>query len=193
MRSAEDSGIEVWVYGGTMLGALRSHSFAGRPNDIDLLVCIEDIPEYLGVLTTNLRCTSRGLRYLARVGLVHVHVWQRPHVNNRWFVGLRFGSQSPTIGVVKIEVMGLTKKSAHQTSVGEFPGVVNQGQPVVLPWSDFSMPLETSVYGIIIRVPGSAEQYLERIYGPRWMIPLDARAWLSEARFVFRDPKGFAD
>ena len=52
--------INFFLVCGTLLGAVRQESFAGRPTDIDIGITEKELPKLLKLLPSNLQVISRG-------------------------------------------------------------------------------------------------------------------------------------
>jgi len=167
----EDSGIEFVIVGGSLLGAQRDGSFAGRPADFDIAIKEKD---YDKLLSLDWEFWDGGLSLLDwssyrsqnfRFGGI-VHIWPfNLNQKTRW-------------GMIDVHVY------ARQKDEWFFKGRDYQKDnppsvriPISFPGQKTSS--SAKIFGIAFPIPTNAEIYLEQSFGKDWKIPLNHRQFLK--------------
>ena len=177
----EENCIDYCLIGGSLLGAVRQKSFAGRPSDFDIAIKERDWqkvlslqPEFLklGLKTkdhTSIRLdkTKYGglvhiwpkiLRPKTRWGMIDIHV--HAQVGDRW----RFKDSDPDLDEVpKFQVL-IDFPASSGIKLGH-------------------------IFGYRFPIPVNAEDYLVQAYGPNWRTPIGYKEHLAEHYILTGKPR----
>ena len=135
---------------GTMLGAVRSQSFAGRPADLDFFVIVKGgVERYLDLLE------AAGRNYCLRPGR---HKYANGSV-----------AKIKVISDLRIDI----RVSDHDPL--EPGSVVEENNPIpkygIIDWPGIDLAEKTNVHGVELFLPRNHVEILEKLYGPSWATP----------------------
>jgi hypothetical protein len=185
LRALQTANVPHWIYGGTMLGAVRSSNFAGRPGDIDLLIPREFSSVAVRAIRGQLESMPGPSRAFFRLGVARVQIWQKPSCDSKWYLRLVIGS----VGTTVIEIAAADFSDATRLGVVVVPSTWSRPQRSLrLPAADFLNPEETFVYGLSVKTLRTPERYLEAMYGAEWRVPARRIRANSEKRGRYSDP-----
>ena len=138
--------IEPIVILGTLLGAIRSNEFAGRPADIDFLIIEQN--------------TENLIEILRRVGF-------RVDVKRRYQTGyvIKVTKFGPPVDVIVSET-----EYAGKEPILVFRKLNNHKVFSVL-YEDYENKRISNIYAVPVFVPENSEKYLNYWYGDNWRIP----------------------
>lgn len=155
-------GVEHFLTGGTILGAVRQRSFAGRPGDVDLAI-LESNQKLFESLAPLLEEKGfiRDPNYIHFLDKFVFTKWRTPHVD----VSIYRPCSKPNLGGIPEYV--------HRDASGK------RGDFLI----DFSQRRLASIYGYEFMVPRNAEEFIEQQYGPLWRNPDSPQVSLQQGRF----------
>ena len=151
--------IDFFLLGGTLLGAVRQESFAGRPSDIDLGIKEDEFPKLLDAIPLLKKIGAKFVREqfyknkLTRLQiefpgmLVDIGIYRKKNVEGKEM----WGNEDETKWTEKTE-----RGSGQKFDSLAFP-------------MDNLIPIK--VYGREFLAPPNPEIYLERKYGKNWKKP----------------------
>lgn len=175
----------LWCFHGTLLGAVRSGSFAGRPGDLDFIVSPNELPQFISDLRRELIESSSLVSTLHRFGLVSTRIHRKARESRKTYVFLY-------IGFVRCIVLEFTKYRrcfVGNTEAIELPSSFGSEVDVLLSAQDFDVPRKATICGVDVRIPANAEYLLSDIYGSDWRVPARRVRHNSEKRGLgYRDP-----
>jgi hypothetical protein len=131
---------------GTLLGAIRSNGFAGRPADIDFLIIEQNTEEFIEILR------REGFRVDVR----------RKYETGHVIKVTKFG---PPVDVIVSETEYFEKER-----ILVFRKLNNHKVFSVL-YEDYENKCISNIYAVPVFVPGNAQKYLNYWYGDDWHIP----------------------
>ena len=147
LKILEKQKIDFFLLAGSLLGAVRQESFAGRPTDIDLGIKEDQFPKLLNAIPSLIKKGVRSVRkedkllllhIIFRYTLVDIAVFRRK--NGMW--------------------IGETDKYYGQ----KFKGIT-------FSIKDLEHLIPIKLYGKKFLAPANPEIYLEKKYGKNWRIP----------------------
>ncbi len=155
--------IDLFLTGGSLLGAVRQGSFAGRPADVDFGI------KYCQFQKLE-QCIPIFKKKGARVVRVRYGPGNKPEKLQILFSNMLVDIDvffKKTVGKKEMWVQGF-KKYMDQTENAyneEFGGIT-------FPIESLESLVKTKVYGREFLIPKNPEIYLEKVYGKNWKKPL---------------------
>ena len=137
---------------GTLLGAMRNSSFAGRPADVDLVLLVEN-EESIAQLRNCIISCGYGIR----------------ENKNKYEIGkcIKAIGSGPNIDIM---IPGFEKEFDDYLIFKK-----KNGKKYTYLKNDLSNPVTKKIYSIDILVPRNAESYLVAWYGADWIRPQKKR------------------
>ena len=159
--------IDFFLVGGSLLGAVRQESFAGRPTDVDLGIKEEYLPKLLNAIPLLIKNGATFIRS------------QPPEKTER--VQIFFGCLFLDVGVYRKEKVG--DKEMWMAKTEGWDGKID-GRDEYSTGLTFRLDNLVSIkaYGKEFLAPANPEIYLEKKYGKNWKIP-------DKKQFLFRKNK----
>ena len=156
LKTLESKKIKFFLNGGTLLGAVRQESFAGRPTDIDLGIKEEQLNKLLECLPLLIKNGARSIRHWKDLEYINIpsKKLERLQILYRYML--------VDIVVCKKEHLGKKKlwftkcERSYDRKILTFPL-----EPLI----------PVKLYGKEFLAPHSPEIYLEKKYGKNWKIP----------------------
>ena len=145
--------INFFLLEGSLLGAIRQESFAGRPSDIDF-----------GIKEDELQKLLDAFPLLIKSGIKTI----KKEVNNKIEkIQILF----PCI-LVDIAVYRKRNVGKNEMWVGEiYKDIAEKINGVAFPITDLENLITVKAYGKNFFSPANPEIYLEKIYGKNWKVP----------------------
>lgn len=163
-RFLNENRISYFLSGGTLLGAVRQGSFAGRPGDIDLGILEDDEIKLLELLPQLGKLNFvRDPMYAHFEDKIVFTKWRTPHVDIMVYRPLNRMS----------EVSGTS--FCH----------VNASAKKFICSIDFSELRTASIFDYKFPVPKNAEEFIANQYGESWRVP-DAPQFVWHKRRFFK-------
>jgi|GEM_PF-6848260 len=145
-------GIEHFLTDGTLLGAVRQNSFAGRPADIDLIIRKED---YEKLFFSTIEIYNHGFRF---------------RKSNDPLSVVKYKSRSNVY--LEIQLFSLEKNPSlgdRYTFTAKYDnGSIRSDQFNI---EQLNHPDDTIIYGYRFKIPANSNKFLSDRYGEDWMIP----------------------
>ena len=168
--------ITVWVFGGTLLGAIRNQKFAGRPGDLDFFVRDDDVREIVHILELELFRKSDLIRKLPLISRTfridsQMNLERMAHYVKFYFLGK---------SLQVFEIAPLTPLVCDGRRFFEFKSIVYPNVRDILPAREFEALRKSWIHGVQVNVLKNSEEYLESHFGSDWMIPRAGRKALTE-------------
>jgi len=153
-RCLDENEVDYFLTGGTLLGAIRQNSFAGRPGDIDLGILEKEEKRMLELEPTfALLGFIRDNNYRHFEDKLVFTKWRTPAVD------IMIYRPIPRDNVEEVIFF------RHRNAVGN-EYVCN---------IDFSKPRNGSIFGFEFPVPTNSEEFIENQYGKSWRTPSAAK------------------
>jgi len=145
--------INFFLLEGSLLGAIRQESFAGRPADIDFGIKEEELQKLLDAFPLLIKSGVKTIK---------------KEVNNKIEkVQILF----PCI-LVDIAVYRKRNVGKNEMWVGEiYKDIAEKINGVTFPITDLENLITVKAYGKNFFSPANPEIYLEKIYGKNWKVP----------------------
>jgi len=141
--------IDVFLIAGSLLGAVRQESFAGRPQDIDLGVKEDQLPQLMDAIPLLIKEGARSIRRRFNNKYVRLQILF-PHT------------------IVDIAVF----RKENEIWIGEPEKHHEQKfEGTTFPTEDLEHLIFIKAYGKQFPAPVNPEIYLEKKYGKNWRIP----------------------
>jgi|TARA_Y100000294_G_scaffold68591_1_gene64955 hypothetical protein len=142
--------IDFFLLGGTLLGAVRQESFAGKPSDIDL-----------GIREEHLQKLSEAFPLLIKYGVKNI---KENIEGNR--IQILFPCILIDISIYKKKII-----EGKEIWIGEIEHLNNKSTVCTFSVMDLEKLTPIQVYGKEFLAPTNPEIYLEKVYGKNWKIP----------------------
>jgi hypothetical protein len=161
-RFLNENGIPYFLSGGTLLGAVRQGSFAGRPGDIDLGILEDDQIKLLKLLPL-----LEGLNFALEPMYSHFEdkiifiKWRTPAVDVMVY--------RPLNGVSELSNMSYSH--------------VNASAKKFICSIDLTELRMASIFGYKFPVPKNAEEFIANQYGESWRVPDAPQSMRHKRRF----------
>jgi hypothetical protein len=142
--------IDFFLMAGSLLGAIRQESFAGRPKDVDLGIKEHHVSKLLD-----------SVPLLVKHGATYIRVMSK-HKEQKLQV---------TLDGIRIDIEFFRKEKYH--GIEMWLGATNEetGDINNIPIPDLENLKPVKLYGKTFMSPANPEIYLERKYGKNWRIP----------------------
>ncbi len=160
--------IDTWAFDGTLLGAVRSGKFAGRPGDLDFIVGEDDAERLQSLITDFLFAKTSFIRWFPlfkQTFVIELDVSQSGTRIYRKIFVLGQMLQMLEISSAKLELWDDDKLLIFDSSL---VGVEEHRFDA----TDFSDYCDANIYGVQVRTPKNPVKYLEALYGADWMTPI---------------------
>ena len=160
--------IDFFLLGGSLLGAVRHESFAGRPQDIDLGIKEEHLQKLLDALPL---LTKSGARFI-----------RKEMSNDNYSLDDLANNKIEKIQVlfpcILVDITVYRKKNVgtNEIWIGEiYEHIVKKINGFTFPADDLKNLITIKIYGKEFLSPANPEIYLEQVYGKNWRISLDKK------------------
>lgn len=170
-QELEDNGIDYCLIGGSLLGAIRQKTFAGRPSDFDIAIKERDWQKILSIQD---RFAELGLKAKDHISIRLdkssyggiVHIWPKSlRRKTRW-------------GMIDIHVY---------TQVGErwrfkYSDAYLDEAPkfqILIDFPEQNKTIFGEIFGNLFPIPTNREEYLLQAYGENWTTPLGYKEHLK--------------
>ena len=144
--------IDFFLNGGTLLGAVRQGSSAGRPHDVDL-----------GIKEDQLTGLLDSIPLLIKSGAIAIRV-EPCNKFNRLQVLYPFT-------IADIEIYKKKNLGNKEFWLGESDIQYKEAWGITFPIEDLKKLVPIKIYGKNFLTPSNPEIYLEKKYGKNWKIP----------------------
>ena len=162
-RFLNENRIPYFLSGGTLLGAVRQSSFAGRPGDIDLGILEDDEIKLLSLLPLleelNFALDPAYTHFTDKIVFTK---WRTPHVDVMVYRPLNRVSETSSMSY------------CH----------VNASAKKFICSIDFTELRTASIFDYKFPVPKNAEEFIANQYGESWRVP-DAPQFVPQKRRFF--------
>jgi hypothetical protein len=169
LKLCDKNSITVWAVYGTLLGAYRSQSFAGRPSDIDFIIQVEDhdrllvaLPDFFDVRWKLLQTTP----FLGRILRIKV---KNPAFSHHSKIHVRILNRNHLIDLVKIEKLTENGKDRWRIDTPSSPKGKFHFEPEVL-----TSYRTLRIFDQPVRSFRDPEMFLIEEYGEDWFVPRPA-------------------
>jgi len=153
--------INLFLLGGTLLGAVRQESFAGRPTDVDL-----------GITETQFPALLESIPLLKKSG---ARVVRRFPIKDPVRLQILFSNSLVDVGVYK-------KKYIKNNEV--WIGETDSGNGITFPITDLENLVPIKLYGKFFLSPSNPSAYLEKKYGKNWRKPDKKQFFWNKNKFL---------
>ena len=177
IKLSNEYGITVWVFGGTLLGAIRNQKFAGRPGDLDFFVRDNDFEKVRQILESELFLESDLIRKLPLVGRTF-RINQQLSLGTSTHNLFNFYFLGKTLQTFEIRTLTLRVHDGQRYF--EFATIMNLEKRNRLLAREFEVLRKSQIYGVQVNVLEKSEEYLQSNYGSDWMIPIAGRKAIRE-------------
>jgi len=162
-------GINFFLLDGTLLGAVRQESFAGRPNDIDLGIKEKDYAKLLNSLDKIEQCFKSDLRQINNEDFSDSKIIRSKFAQkNRKFYFIIKGI------MVDFSVFCLAEKSSSLIWEGEtfYKEYNNFYGTLYFEYNDLNNLDSVKLFDNSFYCPKNKKDYLIKLYGENWLIPI---------------------
>jgi len=170
--------IDIFLAGGSLLGAIRQGSYAGRPRDLDFGIKEEDLPKLLDSISL---LKKNGARFIRRRPynkierlqiafpciLVDIGIYRKQNEGEK-IMWTNFGGERENDYLIHVQGLINSKKWDHSQKHHSIPkkNLTNNRFGISL-----DPLIAVEFYGIKLMAPPHPEIYLEKKYGKNWRIP----------------------
>ena len=156
--------IDLFLLGGSLLGALRQESFAGRPSDLDFGIKEEQLQKLLDVFPLLIKAGARTIRRE-----MSINNYTLDDENNNKIEKIQFLFPC---AIVDVSVYRKKKIGNTEMWVGDIYQHINKNiNGFTFPISDLKNLITIEAYGKKFLSPANPEIYLEKAFGKNWRIP----------------------
>lgn len=163
--------IDFFLLGGTLLGAVRQESFAGRPSDIDLGIRREDLQKFIDAFPLLIKSGVKNIK--------------EDKEGNR--IQILFPCLLMDIAIYEKKTLEKKKiwigEKGNETWFGERESLENKLFANTFPAVDLENLIPIKVYGRQFMAPANPEIYLEKRYGKNWKIPDKKQFFWNKNKF----------
>ena len=154
MKILKPKKIDLFLVAGTLLGAIRQESFAGRPSDVDLGIREDQLQKLLDAIPLiKKKSGARSIRFES---------------GNKNDQGLQILFSCI---LVDISIFRKKKANGNEIWIGEISDYKNISKDISFSVNDLENLKPTKLYGRQFLSPGNSKQYLEKKFGKNWKIP----------------------
>ena len=159
--------ITVWIFGGTLLGAIRNREFAGRPGDLDFFVRDNDLKRIIQILESELFLESDLIRKLPLLCRTF-RIDQQSNIGSstQYF---KFYFLGKSLQTFEIRTLMLVIDDGQRYF--EFDSIMYLETRDRILAREFEALRKSRIYGVQVNVLENSEEYLELHYGSDWMTP----------------------
>lgn len=168
--------ITVWIFGGTLLGAIRNQEFAGRPGDLDFFVRDNDLKRIIQILESELFLESDLIRKLPLLCRTF-RIDQQSNIGSstQYF---KFYFLGKSLQTFEIRTLMLVIDDGQRYF--EFDSIMYLETRDRILAREFEALRKSQIYCVQVNVLENSEEYLESHFGSDWMIPRAGRKALRE-------------
>ena len=167
----EPQKIDFFLLGGTLLGAVRQESFAGRTSDIDLGIRREDLQKFIDAFPLLIKSGVKNIK--------------EDKEGNR--IQILFPCLLMDIAIYEKKTLEKKKiwigEKGNETWFGERESLENKLFANTFPAVDLENLIPIKVYGRQFMAPANPEIYLEKRYGKNWKIPDKKQFFWNKNKF----------
>jgi hypothetical protein len=184
LKILKPQNIDFFLMDGSLLGAVRQGSFAGRPSDIDLGIKEDQLPKLLNAIPLLMKSGARFIRtrphnkierlqILFSCMLVDIGIYRKQKKKGK-VMWTNFGGERKNDYLIHVQKL-IHSQERH------LPQNENLTKNRFAISLDHLIPIE--VYGRMFMAPPNPEVYLKKKYGKNWRTPDKKQFFWNKSEF----------